>query len=372
MGEITVDAFNALIHTIYRSGLNPHGWTNFVDDLADLLGGTNICLQAHDVVGSASLGFLTSDIDESFQAAYDQYFASRNVWLPRLASMQLGRTFHSEEFYDRSELLQTEFYNDFLRTQELVAASGVILNRDEGRMLVLSANIRLKDVEQVREPVHRMLDLLGPHIQHSFELMRRMPRHVDGADYRDTAQSASDAVFFIDRHGRVAHANQAGAYMSRNATIVTIDRGAQLGLLDPKAEAALQSALGAISRADYTRLKGSFLVRRAIGSPLQATVTPLERNGTLFDRIFDDGPVAMLVLQAPLAGEDPAAKLRAYGLTPAELALAQAIAQGLSPRDYADSRSVSVNTVRTQLKSVFSKTETNRQSQLAALMMRGS
>ncbi|MER9940000.1 helix-turn-helix transcriptional regulator [Mesorhizobium sp. M0088] len=47
-----------------------------------------------------------------------------------------------------------------------------------------------------------------------------------------------------------------------------------------------------------------------------------------------------------------------------------AIAQGISLRDHADSRDVSIHTVRAQLKSVFAKTETRRQSQLAALILR--
>ena len=59
-----------------------------------------------------------------------------------------------------------------------------------------------------------------------------------------------------------------------------------------------------------------------------------------------------------------------FGLTPKEFAVAHFIASGLSPKQTAEKIGRSTYTVRTQLKSIFSKTDTHRQNELVALLLR--
>ena len=59
-----------------------------------------------------------------------------------------------------------------------------------------------------------------------------------------------------------------------------------------------------------------------------------------------------------------------YDLSPSEAELALCLAQGDSLEDAAAKRGVSRNTAKTQLHSIFSKTETNRQAELLSLMLR--
>ena len=58
-----------------------------------------------------------------------------------------------------------------------------------------------------------------------------------------------------------------------------------------------------------------------------------------------------------------------FRLTPAEVRIALGIARGEPLTEIADLHGITVQTARTQLKSVFSKTRTNRQAQLAVLLM---
>lgn len=373
MAEITQDDFNGLVHSVYQSALDPRHWSSFVEDLSLLLDRTLVCLQAHDSVARASLGVLSSQTDPDFLNAYDEYYAARNVWVPGLAQVSAGTVVQSEELVDRSDFVKTEFYNDYFSTQDLVAASAIMLKHNSERMLFLSGNLRSKDVERVRPQLTGVLDLLAPHITRSFELLRRLPSLLDGEAYAPEADVAGDAVFFIDQSGCISHTSQGGDALLHDNPAASIDRNGRLHLLDPRADAALQKALGAISRADYTRLRGDFMVRRAAGAPIHATIAPLRHKGqpTIFDQIFRDRPIAMLVLRSQATQPGSAGDIDGFGLTPAELSLAKAIAQGMSPREYADSRHISIHTVRSQLKTIFAKTETSRQNQLASLVLRG-
>jgi DNA-binding CsgD family transcriptional regulator len=62
--------------------------------------------------------------------------------------------------------------------------------------------------------------------------------------------------------------------------------------------------------------------------------------------------------------------IKLYDLSPAELRVAAALLSGKSPEHYALEAGVTMNTVRTQLKSLFQKTGTGRQAELVAVLGR--
>ena len=61
-----------------------------------------------------------------------------------------------------------------------------------------------------------------------------------------------------------------------------------------------------------------------------------------------------------------------FGLTPAETRLAAHLLNGGTPASYAVERRLSPHTVRNQLRSIYAKTDTNRQVALLQLLLRAS
>ena len=80
---------------------------------------------------------------------------------------------------------------------------------------------------------------------------------------------------------------------------------------------------------------------------------------------------ALLTLNAlgPKPGPPAAILAKTFRLTPAEAKLACVIARGASPGIAAGELKISRETARNQLKSVFAKTDTHRQSELVALLL---
>jgi DNA-binding CsgD family transcriptional regulator len=68
------------------------------------------------------------------------------------------------------------------------------------------------------------------------------------------------------------------------------------------------------------------------------------------------------------AAPRPDVLAHAFGLTPAEAKLAAIIARGESPEQAAEQLGIARETARNQLKSVFAKTDTHRQTELVALL----
>ncbi len=84
-------------------------------------------------------------------------------------------------------------------------------------------------------------------------------------------------------------------------------------------------------------------------------------------------PFAVIFLSDPHWQNDfePARLERFYGLTPAEARLTILLVQGLSLEEGAGKLNVSLNTVRTHLKRIFTKTGTNRQSEVVRIILSG-
>jgi DNA-binding CsgD family transcriptional regulator len=80
---------------------------------------------------------------------------------------------------------------------------------------------------------------------------------------------------------------------------------------------------------------------------------------------------ALLTLNAlgPKPGPPAAILARTFCLTPSEAKLACVIARGASPYSAARELHISKETARNQLKAVFAKTGTHRQSELVALLL---
>jgi DNA-binding CsgD family transcriptional regulator len=107
-------------------------------------------------------------------------------------------------------------------------------------------------------------------------------------------------------------------------------------------------------------------LRRADGRrPLVIRAVPIaeaERSGP---------HTIVILLDFEATPEPPSEALqKLFGLTPAEARLALGIARGRSPEQIAEAGGVAVSTIRKQLASVFVKTHTSRQSELAALLAR--
>lgn len=176
--------------------------------------------------------------------------------------------------------------------------------------------------------------------------------------------TGSPGIVVLDRSGRIGFTTEAAAAMLRLGDGLTV-RGARLvgRLGGPRLEDAVQATLAEPPDAPSGPLR-TVVLRRREGLPLIATMTPLVTAAT--------GPLgALVLLQDPEATPRPAAAMlrQAFGLTAAETAVAQALVQGTAPRQIAEQRQVSLNTVRTLVARVLGKTGTRRQADLVRLLM---
>ena len=169
----------------------------------------------------------------------------------------------------------------------------------------------------------------------------------------------------LDQHGFVVDVNAAAdAVFDHNIKI----KDRRLFVRDPDARTLLKDAIDQLK--DLPRLHSGFepvIVPRIDKLPVIVRIWPF------------DGPAhppgqdvrALLTLNAlgPRPGPPAAILAKTFRLTPSEAKLACIIARGAPPDIAARELKISRETARNQLKSVFAKTDTHRQSELVALLL---
>jgi len=167
----------------------------------------------------------------------------------------------------------------------------------------------------------------------------------------------------LDQHGLVADVNSV-ANLVFDDDIKIKDK--RLFVRDPAARNHLKEAIDRLK--DLPRLDSLALepviVPRMDKLPVIVRIWP-------FEGVPGQDVRALLTLNAlgPRPGPSAAILAKTFRLTPSEAKVACIIARGAPPDIAARELKISRETARNQLKSVFAKTDTHRQSELVALLL---
>jgi len=177
-------------------------------------------------------------------------------------------------------------------------------------------------------------------------------------------QTLRHAGIVFDGSGRVVALNElAEALVGHDLDIasnrlVFRDRSGQR-----RFEALLARAIGGNLDAEASALADAVLDARGRRRPIRAISL-----GGFSDYAFVNARALLLIGEAPEeACVSDLALAAKFGLTAAEARLAREIAGGASLAEIAERRHITYATARSQLRAVFSKTDTHRQAELAAM-----
>jgi DNA-binding CsgD family transcriptional regulator len=181
----------------------------------------------------------------------------------------------------------------------------------------------------------------------------------------DTLTAVGLAAVALTASGQVLYANEA---FETSSQLWTTRHGDRVALTDTAADIKLTEALGSIDMSSGHR---SLPIRTEGRGVVEAVlhVVPVRRSAhDVFGRC-----VAIAVLTASRSDAVNASLIQSlFDLTPAELGIAQGIANGRTVAEMAVASGRSVHTVRNQLKTAMEKTGSHRQVDLALLMARGA
>lgn len=369
-----------LVASIYDAALDPSRWQDFLAEFVYALNSTTGLIWGHDFsqktvsIAGAAADLLFSSVGFSHSAlqAFHDYYGSVNVWLQDPRMHTAGKVVHDEMLYPNALLKKTEYWTDWLRPQDIFYTAAAVVERSEHRSLNATV-CRPQAAGPYSEQELLVIAELMPHLQTGFALHRKF-RHLDvlaGATAAVIDQLPFGVVLFDESFALLHHNARAEKLLGDAAAVVRLS-AAGIGCVRPrdqqKLQALMQSAVrtGASGRGSAG---GSLRLVSATGQMLHLFVAPLPSWSSPFGL---RAAIAVFVSRPnDTAGAFSDALRSVYQLTPAECRLTEALVNGLSPKEYGEQASVSINTVRTQIKSAAAKVGVHRQVDLVRTVLLG-
>ncbi len=354
-----------LIDLIYAAVLEERPWQDFVERLCPLLPNGKAFFLFHDSAVSTGALALSAGVDSEAVSDYAAHYSQVNPWMQGATTRQVGRVVRAESMVPRQQLKMTEFYNGFLRPQELVSGIGVTISRDQHRNCMISILSADAD-EQVFERATACLQALVPHLNRALNWYRRSDRMGAAAtlNRNGLGEHLRAGILAIGVHRKVQGINNVAGELLRRTPELSIDCTGRFRCVLPAVTDCVDVMLSSCIRQMPAGPPASFLLpRRNHALPLRLTIiSPPNDRETAFFR----GPECILVMEEPV--DDVSAAVEEFSalhrLTAAETRIVAGLADGQSLNDIADRSGTSVETVRKQLKHVFVKTGLSRQLDL--------
>jgi DNA-binding CsgD family transcriptional regulator len=355
----------SILDVLYEAPVEPSRWQDFLQLVVRAVKAEAAALLLLDFKDADTSVTRQVGLKPGTIQLYESHYNKLDVWLPvvQRSGDWLGT---SQRFVDFGSLRKTEFYNDFLLPCGIPhGIFGLVSTGDSGAVNLSLYRATDAFSEQDLEPVR----FLKPHIKRAHRLQSQLAAvRCANTGLQCALDSLNVGVILVGENMWVAALNRAAErLLKENDGLLLRQNKLRANRTDDSAN--LQKLLGEASLTSAgTGLKagGVMNVSRRSGFPLHVMVSPIRglelRGGK---------PVRAIVFVIdPAWRTQPAPEIiqGLFGLTSAETRLAQLLGDGQTLSQITQILKVSNNTLKSQLASIFQKTNTSRQAQLVRLL----
>lgn len=343
-----------IVAALYRAAAGGMAWSEPLRMVGDAVGGAFTLIGVVDKATSRTSSITSEAFAPERRDLYRGRYFSINPRVKYSARSPAGKVFFDAALARDVELGRHPYYAEFLAERGFTHFISANLINLPSRRVNLSVQ-RSRRAGHVDEAQVRAFESLVPHALAAFDLHEKLqsisaPERlaIDAWDLLDVG------ALVLDERGELAFANKAaiamtdasGPFKSEGRSVVAANSESRDEFARTIA-AALQDADGAIG-ARPVRMTLLSAARR----PFDVTVRPMPNLGPANER----GRRHLLVLAAPVRPLSSSDELqRLLGLTAGEAELALAVADGMSPGDYARDRGIAADALRARLLSLRGK-----------------
>ena len=365
----------SLIGLVYDAVTAPDGWTTALDAIREAIGGEAGCLFFQDRVCDAGCTDIETETGypDDAPAQYLNHFAAVDVRVSELAKLPHLSVYVDDIDIDYSLVERSEIHNDFFRPIGLGRGAGICLFGEKHRSGWLTVHRKIASGLYRMEEV-ALLRQLAPHVRRSLQLQRQLSQaQAVCSGLASGLNHFQMAVVLVKRNGQVLWAN-----MAANALLTQPDcplrlNGTRLSAVRATDAVAVHRLIDRICTSligdggappDLLRLPGR------TGDGLFGIMgAPVRRSEVI--GAFSE-PLAIIFVSHSVTPirTDQTVLTRHLGLSPAEAAVAADLVSGARVEDIARRRGVSLETIRSQIKTTLAKTQTQSQPQLIGLISR--
>lgn len=363
--------WDRIIGLVYQAALEPDLWSNVLLAIGEPLGangGQLVTLAASsDTVLDNVLVMPVADEEKTqFDDLVERGEHLRANYCAVAPTMQ---PIYDYRHSSKDEIKRLSFYQEHAIPYGAAYYGGIVLKRDDSAF-VAAAIFRDHDLGHLNGHEIAYLERLAPHLRRSVELSLQLPKRAVETGIRALFHAIKCAAVLFDDRGRVISTNAKADEILTARDGLAIRDQRLVATYGPVASSVTKEVWNAIN--DQTGATPHQNVR--IRTPRVSDSTPYVIIVSPFvirpELSSNRHAVAIILDPDDLSGSSVEWMKREYGLTPSEVRVADLLVHGLSVSEISVSRSCSIETVRSQLKSIMRKTGTKRQSEFLSLVLR--
>lgn len=373
--ETTTAELSALL---LEAGTDPDLWELFLPTLSRSFPGLKSSIHFAFSDTNHQKTLLVDGIEMQMVRNYDVHYGKLNPWNSFWQTISPFQTMVSDEISPSFLYKKTEFYDGWLRPLDACSAVGMKLATDGDGFGVISLHYGASRAEVYNRDLSRMIQRLAGPLRNAISVSRLRTKGALASGHEYLLFALEEPAFLLDGAGRMHSCNQLGDELLRQGTLVFRDRLGRLVPRDREAVPHLARAVEAVRLIEVlpgAELPAAFALRSGEGSvtgfaKVVAAPAP-DKHVPGWGILIGASRHALLTIHPRRRKPSPSETLqRVFGLTAAEARLAVRMQGGHSLNEIADELGLSRETLRQQLKGVFSKTGTNRQVELVLLLSR--
>ena len=361
-----------VVEKVYATALDDSDWSAALDPMADLFGAVGVSFEVFEVATNKPIFIeLGSNLSMVSAQEYVDYYGRISPRVVYNIGKPSGFISYDHMFLTEADMDTDEFYQDCLVPVDLRYFLAAQVYCSASHQAVFAAQRSPRQGHVGDEEIATLKRLL-PHLQQAIDLKFRLAAaRIEGQLGLEGLGRLNEGCLIVDRAGQVLHANAEASDVLARADGISLS-GGRLTFADRTAARRHARALAQLSDAhDHTAgaTTSNFPARRRSGQrPYLVSVRAVPRQDEMTSFAW---PAAGIVfVRDPDRFDRLNTQLlsQSYGLSAAEADLAAALDRGLTLREIAQDRSVSITTVRSQLYALMAKLDVHRQTDLVRLL----
>lgn len=370
-----------IIDRLYRAATGEAQWEGVLTAITEATNSNYTFFQEHDLSTNEMTRFWHDQCPVEVLDDWITYWYSAD---PRL---DYAQKYPREKIYNDYKIMGDEdainrdgFYNEFLNSLGVRyhAASSIMSPpgiNGESRIAYLGFN-RRQSAGHVSQQECELLINLRPHFERALAVEAKLGLAEAQTDILgDTLNALAYGIVIVDQSASIRWANEQAKQLLGTRDGIASERG----VLQATVATARKQLGDFIANACGTFLDprrqpgGAFLIPRELALPIEVLVAPLPRKSAAIAGLVGEtqnNAIVFLHEQSERKFNSEDLLMALYGLTRSEAALALELSQGETLKTAADRRGITYETARTQIKTIYLKTDTHTQSQLVSMILR--
>lgn len=370
---------NAMIGTIYDAGLDASLWPNVIKQIVECTHSKTAILTAMDQL-NPNYDFLhTWNISQAEHEAFlDEQLTltDMKLHLPLWQQVGLGEVMH-QDLNSYAELMNHDeavFYERCLKSTGICYIAGVLLDEGNYRWAVLGL-YRAADQPAFQQEELAFLKRIGVHIRRALQIHRQLSfSRIEHDNLFKMLDAIKVGVILVDEHCRFYYSNKRAQQQLAQNKIFEFDHSNKICTgkqYQKKFEHLVHAAHSGTKLKHQDAGGGVLALEDEQGQQFMVTITPFNSmNGLahLADRTQNYVVLSISDLEQRYALATPFLKEN-YALSARECEICELFVNGLNLEKIASHCCLTMNSVRTYVKNIYSKMHCNSQAELLYKLM---